>query len=161
MLGAPEWRGETLNSHSLQRVRYGARLARELQLPVLVTGGTPGRGERPEAQLMADSLRADFGVEVRWIEDASLTTRDNAQRTAALLAGASVQRIVLVTDAAHMPRARLNFAAAGFDVTSAATGYLGQVPFAWNHLLPSVEGLRRTNIALREWLARARDAGLS
>lgn len=155
--GALEWGGETVNHYTLQRLRYGAKLARELSLPVLVSGGLPGQGERPEAVLMRDVLVTEFKTDVRWVEAASLTTRENARLSAPVLLAAGISRIVLVTDAAHMPRAQRNFAAQGFTVTPAPTGYVGQVPLAWNHLLPSVEGLRRSNIALREWLALTRD----
>src|SRR5688500_8208033 len=36
---APEYGGKTISELALERVRYGAMLARELQLPILVTGG--------------------------------------------------------------------------------------------------------------------------
>ena len=162
-LGALEWGGETVNAYTLQRVRYGARLARELSLPVLVTGGTPGRGTRAEAALMRDVLVQELNTEVRWIEDQSLTTRENARLSAALLQPLQPQgicRIVLVTSASHMKRAQANFSAHGFDVLPAPTDYLGQipqVPLTWNLLVPSVEGLTRSNTALREYLALARD----
>lgn len=155
--GSPEWSGETVNHYTMQRVRYGAVLAREMALPVLVSGGTPGQGIRSEAALMRAVLVDELGVAVRWVEDASLTTRENARFSALMLLPADTARIVLVTDAAHMPRAAANFIDHGFTVTPAPTGFLGQIPFAWNHLVPSVEGLRRANIALREWMAIARD----
>jgi uncharacterized SAM-binding protein YcdF (DUF218 family) len=155
--GSPEWGGETVNHYTMQRLRFGAVLARELALPVLVTGGTPGTGDRPEAALMRDVLIGELHTGVRWVEDASLTTRENARLSALMLLPADVSRIVLVTDAAHMPRAAANFTDHGFAVTPAPTGFLGQIPFAGNHLLPGVEGLRRSNIALREWMAIARD----
>jgi uncharacterized SAM-binding protein YcdF (DUF218 family) len=155
--GAPEWGGETVNHFTMQRLRYGALLARELALPILVSGGAPGPGIRTEAVLMRDVLVDELRTEVRWIEDASPTTRENARLSALMLRAVDASRIVLVTDAAHMPRAAANFSDHGFTVTRAPTGYLGQLPFAWNHLLPSVEGLRRTNIALLEWMAIVRD----
>lgn len=155
--GALEWGGETVNHYTMQRLRYGAALAREMTLPILVSGGIPPQGIRPEAALMRAILVEELHTAVRWVEDASLTTRENARLSALMLLPADTSRIVLVTDAAHMPRAAANFTDHGFTVTSAPTGFLGQIPVAWNHLVPSVEGLRRTNIALREWMAIARD----
>ncbi len=155
--GALEWGGETVNSASLQRVRYGATLARELGLPVLVTGGTPGQGVRPEAALMRDVMAHELHTEVRWVEDQSLTTRDNARLSASILRSTGIRRIVLVTSASHMARAQRNFVDQGLEVWPAPTDYLGQLPFAWNLLIPSVEGLGRSNTALREWLAICRD----
>ncbi len=48
---APEFGGETVNALSLERIRYGARLARHSGLPVMVSGGAP-KGGRPEGELM-------------------------------------------------------------------------------------------------------------
>ncbi len=155
--GALEWGGETVNATSLQRLRYGAVLARELGLPVLLTGGIAGQGARSEAALMHDVLTQALHTEVRWVEGQSLTTRENARLSAGMLQPLGIERIVLVTSASHMARAQRNFSAQGFDVWPAPTDYLGQLPFAWHLLLPSVEGLARSNTALREWLAISRD----
>ena len=53
---APEYEGgETVNSRTLERIRYGALLARRSRLPVLVSGGNP-TGNRPEATLMSEVM---------------------------------------------------------------------------------------------------------
>lgn len=155
--GALEWSGDTVNAPSLKRSRYGAALARTLELPLLVTGGSPGFGGRPEAALMRDVLVRELNTEVRWTEEASLTTRDNARYSAQQLLPAGIRRIVLVTSASHMLRAQANFTAQGFVVFPAPTDYMGQLPLTWNMFIPSVEGLERSNLALREWLAIVRD----
>ena len=46
---APEYGDDTVGLATLERMRYGARLARESRLPLLVTGGAPFGG-RPEAE---------------------------------------------------------------------------------------------------------------
>lgn len=153
--GAPEWGGETVRAFTLQRVRYGARLARETGLPILVTGGKPGGGRHAEAELMRDLLRDEFGIAPRWVEAASDTTYDNARLTAAELLPAGIERVLLVTDAWHMPRARPVFERHGLRVMPAPTGYLGQAAFRPLHLVPNAEGLRIAHIALREWLGIA------
>ena len=153
--GAPEWGGETVRAFTLQRVRYGARLARETGLPILVTGGKPGGGRHAEAELMRDLLRDEFGVAPRWIEAASDTTYDNARLSAALLLPAGIERVLLVTDAWHMPRARPAFERLGLKVTPAPTGYLGQAALRPLDLVPNAESLRIAHIALREWLGIA------
>jgi uncharacterized SAM-binding protein YcdF (DUF218 family) len=121
---APEYGGETLNRLSLERVRYGARLARQTGLPVLVTGGTVLNPGTPEALLMRDALERDFHVPVRWTESASRDTRENAAYSAQILKQSGVRRVVLVTHAAHMRRAQAEFAAAGIAVVPAPTGFL-------------------------------------
>ena len=49
---APEYGGDTVGRGTLERIRYGAHLARQTRLPLLVTGGAL-HGGRPEAELMA------------------------------------------------------------------------------------------------------------
>ena len=121
---APEFGGETVNRLALERLRYGAQLARLSNLPVLVSGGG-GADEVPEAVLMQATLEQDFGVPVRWAEKRSLDTRGNARHSAAILDAAGVRRVLLVTHAAHMSRARAEFEAAGLVVHAAPTGWLG------------------------------------
>lgn len=121
---APEYGGETLNRLTLERVRYGARLARQTGLPLLVTGGTVLTEGTPEALLMRDALERDFLVPVRWTESASRDTRENAAYSAQILKQSGVRRIVLVTHAVHLRRAQAEFAAAGIETIPAPTAFL-------------------------------------
>lgn len=121
---APEFGGETVNRLALERLRYAAHLARSRGLPVLVSGGAP-RGDTPEALLMQRTLAQDYGVRARWVESASRDTRENARFSAVHLEAAGVRRILLVTHAMHMTRAREAFEAAGLQVVPAPTGWLG------------------------------------
>jgi len=150
---APEWGGDTVNAATLRRTRYGAQLARETGLPVLLSGGNPDRALLPEARLMAPLLEREFGVAARWIEDASDTTAENAHRTAAILKAEGIGRVLLVTDAAHMPRALRIFSRTGLTPIAAATGYAGQRSFTPQQLMPNVEALWLSNLAIREQAA--------
>ena len=152
---APEWGGDTANLFTLQRVRYGAWLARRTQLPVLVTGAAPKDGHRGEAALMRELLSQEFGVPVRWFDEQARTTAGNAREAATLLHAAGVQHILLVTSAFHMPRAQRVFERAGLQVRAAPTGYFGYSagPFEWGDLVPSGDALRISYVALREMVA--------
>lgn len=119
---APEFGGPTINALSLERLRYGARLARQTGLPVLLSGGTL-REEFAEAQLMREALLQDFGIAAQWTESTSRDTRENARNSALALGREGIARILLVTHAAHMPRARAEFAAAGLEVIAAPTAW--------------------------------------
>lgn len=154
---APEYGGHTVGSLTLERLRYGARLARESGLPVLVTGGDPLGGGGSEAAQMKAVLEQEFGVAVKWAETASRTTRENATATAALLRAEGIASVRLVTHAWHMPRARRVFEAAGLQVHAAPTVFTQPLPEQASALqwLPDVEALRGTRIALHEWLGRA------
>jgi uncharacterized SAM-binding protein YcdF (DUF218 family) len=121
---APEYGGDTVNRYTLERLRYGARLARSTGLPILVSGGAPGGGTA-EARLMKTTLEEDFNVPVKWIEDKSLDTRQNARYSAERLRAVNINNIILVTHAAHMKRAQQEFEAEGIQVAAAPTAWLG------------------------------------
>jgi uncharacterized SAM-binding protein YcdF (DUF218 family) len=150
---APEWGGVTLGSFLLERVRYGARLARETTLPVLVSGGAPGAGGVTEGALMRDALQKEFGVPVRWVDTDSRTTRENARFAARELLPLGLRRTVLVTSGWHSARAGAEFARHGLEVIAAPTGLIAARPFSPYHLVPNAESLYYTHIALREWVA--------
>ena len=160
---APEYDGgDTPNYWTLARLRYGARLQRQTGLPILVTGGTPEGQKLSEAAMMASSLRDDFATPVKWLEEGSDDTEQNARFTARILAQAGVKKIVLVTDTLQMPRAQMMFVDAGLEVTMAPTVFFSRDRLTILGFLPSGEGLRRSEYALHEWLGilwyRARHA---
>jgi uncharacterized SAM-binding protein YcdF (DUF218 family) len=148
---APEYGGDTLATLTLQRVRYGARVAKATGLPVLVSGGST-YGGTPEAELMRETLLHEFGVPVRWAEDRSRTTHENAQYSAAMLRAAGIDRIVLVAHVFDMRRATAEFASAGIATVPAATGIPAREHRVGDYL-PGVGGLQESYYALYEILA--------
>ena len=147
---APEFGGDTVNSATLERLRYAAALQRSSGLPLLVTGGDPrGRGVA-EATLMAQVLKDEFGVPVRWVEAASDNTIQNAAYSRKLLADAGISTILLVTQGWHMPRGKMLFERAGLDVRPAGTGFQGRHRLTVLDFLPSSEGLRDSRIFFHE-----------
>ena len=145
---APEYGSATVGRTTLQRIRFAAHLARQTQLPILTSGGRVGNLMDPGdslAKAMRDTLVEEFGVDVRWVESRSKTTWENAVLSAQILAAAGIQRIYLVTNAWHLPRAHAAFAAQGLDVVSAPTGFHGPPFRSWRSLLPSHGGLRATS----------------
>lgn len=152
-LHMPEYGGPAPNRITLERLRYGARLARHSGLPVLVSGGAPA-GVTGEAVLMAQSLREDFNVNPRWQEVRSLDTADNARLSALILDPQGIHRIVLVTHAAHMRRAMNEFAAQGFDVIPAPTGFFSHrsAGSELSDFLPGATAAYAGWYSLHEWL---------
>lgn len=146
---APEYAGDTVNALSLERARYGAKLARETKLPVLVTGGIIN-GSRPEAESVRDVLVNEFGVPVRWVEGEALDTADNARLSAAILKAAGVTRIALVSHGWNLPRAVPLFEREGITVLPAPTRFTTGHVFSW---IPG--DMRDARIALHEYLGRA------
>ncbi|MCO7611883.1 YdcF family protein [Pseudomonas chlororaphis] len=123
--GDPAWGSDQPTGVGLERERYAARLAKASGLPLLTSGGLHYGTPPTEAALMAESLLNDFGVTVRWQEGRSRTTWENAQFSAEVLQPLGIRRVVVVTQAWHMPRAVWSFEHAGFDVVPAPVGFLG------------------------------------
>lgn len=151
---AQEYGGDTLGRLTLERVRYGALVARRTQLPVLVTGGAVSDTE-PEAVLMKRSLEEEFGVGVQWSEPRSRNTHENAVFSAEILHRADIQRVILVAHSFDMRRATAEFADAGLAVIPAATGVPGNKPSRWTDWVPTVPALQSSYWALYELLANA------
>ncbi len=151
---APEYGGDTLGRLTLERVRYGAWIARRVRLPVLVTGGVV-YGGTAEAALMKDVLEEEFGIEVRWAEAKSRDTHENAVNSAAILRASGIDSAILVAHAFDMRRATAEFEAAGLKVIPAPTGIPGFAYDSSLELLPSVAALQGSYYALYELLANA------
>jgi len=119
----PEYGKDSVTQLTLARVRYGARLQRLTGKPMLVSGGVVRGPTSPEAEQMRAILVDEFQVPVEWLESASTDTFTNAVESARILTPHGIKTIYLVTHAWHIPRARLAFEAAGFDVVPAPTGF--------------------------------------
>ena len=146
-LGAPEYGGEpAISLRLLERVNYGAFVARRSGLPVAVSGS------HTETLAMSASLARDFGTRTRWVEDRSRDTFQNAQFCAALLRPLGITRIVLVTSAEHQWRATHEFVSAGFGVVPAPVGLYVRGELNQQSFVPSVWALGDSTEALYEIL---------
>lgn len=150
----PEYGLDVPGPLSLERCRYGAYLARRTGLPLLVSGGVL-RPDRPAVSVrLAAFIEDELGVTVRWTEERSRTTEENALFTAELLRAAGIQRVALVTHAWHMPRARIAFERTGLSVLPAPTAPASP-PVDWLHgMVPRAESFQLSVRVLHEWLGR-------
>jgi uncharacterized SAM-binding protein YcdF (DUF218 family) len=141
---APEYQGPAAEPFMLERLSYGAYLAKKTGLPILVTGFSL------EARAMHDSLLRNFGMETRWIDDQAYDTFQNARNSARILSAANVHRIILVTHATHMRRSVREFTDAGFDVVPAPMGMLAPRDFGVLEFFPNPDALVRSHAAIYE-----------
>lgn len=150
---APEYGGDTVSPFELMRLRYAARLYRLSHLPLVMVGGTTDTesGRTPESLLMKRSATEDFGVPVAWTEERSSNTAENAANVATLLREHNIHRILLVTEAWHMPRAMWAFQHGGIQAIPAPTGFIlandSERDYSW---LPSARAMYQVRLAFHE-----------
>jgi uncharacterized SAM-binding protein YcdF (DUF218 family) len=137
-------------------VRAAALLRAGQARDVLLSGGLvfPVAGDQPEAdQLRRVLLDAGIAPERIVVEDRSRNTHESAVAAARIVAERGWRRTLLVTSAAHMPRALGCFRAAGLAPDAlpvdrrAGDGRGG----SW---LPRARALAASTEALREWAGR-------
>lgn len=124
---AQEYGADMPNGSTLERLSYGATLARRTGLPLLVTGGALSGGPS-EAEVMAKTLDDLFAVKATWIEGRSLDTAENALFSAEMLKRSNIGTVILVTHAAHMRRSVNEFRHVGMSVIPAPTAFLSDYP---------------------------------
>jgi len=143
---APEYGGPAAEPLLLERLSYGAYLARKTGLPILVTGF------KTEAAAMQGTLLRNFGIDPRWIDGSSFDTFENAGNSARLLKADGIRRIILVTHSTHMWRSVHEFTAAGLEVFPAPMGMLAPREFGILDYLPNADALLRGEAAIYELL---------
>ena len=162
---APEYGAANLQHASLERLRYGVWLGGQTGLPVAFSGGVGWSQIAAESEAyVASRIAADeFKRPLKWAEDRSRDTRENAVNSVSLLKLSGVKHIVLVTHAWHMPRALRAFEdAAAAAVTSGASIRIEPAPLGlarrndtpvldW---IPSPSGLVEVRQILRELAGR-------
>jgi uncharacterized SAM-binding protein YcdF (DUF218 family) len=138
---------------SSDRVWYASRLYKAGKgQRVVLSGGVISTGDGSEAEAMHQFL-LDLGVPDKAImlEATSGNTIANARKSYRLLSGQRVKRIILVTSALHMLRARRIFERAGFRVIPAPTDFeVIDMPFTIFRLLPDADALEGSARAMKE-----------
>lgn len=149
-------RGVTALNEAAERLSEGAALARQFPEASLVfTGGT--------GDILYDSLREAGAAEALFVrlgiapervllERQARNTAENAALTKALIAPEPDDRWLLVTSAFHMPRAVGAFRAVGMEVIPWPVDYRTRgAADAWRLFPRASEGLRRVDLAAKEW----------
>lgn len=122
---------------------------------LFVSGGmAPSRNDDAEADAMVQLIRPRLSTGVKVISEIeSANTFESAVNLDEMFGQMSLQKdILLVTSAYHMPRAVGVFHKRGFDVCTYAVDPLQQIGVPLTAIWPRVSALRKTDVALHEWL---------
>jgi uncharacterized SAM-binding protein YcdF (DUF218 family) len=126
---------------------------------VIVSGGNQpwSSSAWAEADLTKDLL-VEWGVpkDSIFLEGSSRNTRENAVYSKNLIESINCGSSLLVTSAAHMPRAMAAFRSVGVSVTpvSADVRVINKSAPAFVDFLPSAGALSMTSEAIREWVGQ-------
>lgn len=137
------------------RVWAAAQLYKAGKAPVVFVTGTNNIAS-------TSGLLADFGVPANVLRsvNGARNTEEEARGICEKLKSCKVEKlkVLLVTSAWHMPRAKTLFARAGLEVTPAPTDhemhYAAEAPLTFGDFFPGAEALARNGWALKEWVAR-------
>ena len=159
---ASEYGAAQPGPHTLARLRYGAWLARRTGKPLGFAGGigwaAAGTATEAEGTVARRVLQEEYGLTLRWMDDRSRDTAENAARMGELLRRDRIRQIALVTDATHMQRAAAAFRQAGLQVLPAPTNFPTPLERPLLQWFPSIHGADTCRQLLREWLARGAGA---
>lgn len=154
---APEYGQAQPSSATATRLRYGLHLAQRAQLPIGFAGGVgwaaAGSEQTASEAQVALAMARSQQQDIRWLDDQSRDTAENARFLRLTMQADGVRKIALVTHAWHMPRSIKHFKQAGFDVLPAPTGFVLPRSRPLLEWLPSAQGLMASRSVLREWLA--------
>ena len=148
---SPEFNHDTASEFTLERIRYGAWIAKRTGLPLIVSGGRLGKEGRTIAEMMQEILQKEFVVIVDHVESTSRNTYENARYTAEKLKENKMQKIALVTHAWHIPRAKKAFEHFDIKVIPAPTAfYRKSASLRLTDFIPSANALLYSSMAFHE-----------
>jgi len=154
-LGDGKNKPDSLDGFSIERLASAARLYRMVKLPVAVTGGHIYGSTTALGSLMKEELEQNFGIPVKWSEEASRTTFENAEFTARLLKADHITSAIIVTHAWHLPRAIWSFEHVGIHAIPWPVAQPTIRPVTVDDFLPNVRALARTFYYLHELIGLA------
>jgi uncharacterized SAM-binding protein YcdF (DUF218 family) len=147
-------------NEAVDRIYKTAALYRAGKAPaVIVTGGNQPWSESmvAEADLIRDLLM-EWGVpkDAIFLEGSSRNTRENALYSKNILNAINCDNALLITSAAHMPRAVAAFHSVGVNVTPVSTDVrvVNDGMPALADFLPNAGALAMTSDGLREWIGQ-------
>ena len=151
---APEYgQIDTVSRTTLQRLQYAAWLYRKLEFPILLSGGSVKGEATAESVLMNETMLSAFNIPPKWIETNSKNTAQNAQYSGQILKQSGIKEILLVTNASHMHRAKIQFEKTGLIIIPAPTVFESEGDDFLDYL-PSAKALYESHSALHEKLGR-------
>lgn len=137
------------------RIVTAVRLQKNLNVPIIVSGGKSYRNSSSEA-FIAKRFLVDIGVEEGQIvmEEKSRDTYENAKYIREICRREDYKNPVLITSASHMKRSLLAFKKIGINVRPYPANFKTKSinEYGWHSYLPRSSSLDNTSAAFHEYL---------
>jgi len=149
-----EYGGSSPAGGAMKRLIYGMRIAKSMNMPVILAGGSSFPEEsflETEAESGSRILKElDFESDRVLMEKSSRNTWENAEQVKELY---GPDTIILVTSGFHMPRSVLAFRKQDISSFPAPTDYrINRRPYSYRSYLPSAVYLEGVHAALKEYV---------
>ena len=145
----------TLCASPANRLLTAVRLQKQLDVPIILSGGQVYSDSGPEA-VIASRILKDLGVpeDKIIVEGKSINTTQNARFSTGIMRERGLKKPVLVTSAFHMRRSVLNFQKCGMEVTAYPADYRvnPRHDFHYNKLKPSIGAIDDNVLVMQEVL---------
>jgi len=145
----------SLNGAAERLTEFARQLRLHPEARAVFTGGPlPNRPDGPPEAVGVRQLLGGLGVDVTKVtfEDRSLTTWENAVLTVKLIAPKPSEHWLLITSAAHMPRAIGAFRAVGWELQADPVGYKSFADPGKRAARFLSERLNLLDVAAHEWI---------
>jgi len=140
------------NNTGIVRAVAGHQLSKELNIPLIVSGGSPEREPVSEAEVLVGQL--GLGGDGLIVEEGAGNTWETARAVSSIMGRLSGGRVLLVTSPAHLKRMAASLRAQGLVVSAAGAS---KVVVSRARLLggwfPTSSGLGASRAVLYEYIA--------
>ncbi len=134
---------------TLERLRYGANIAKLVETPIVLSGGRRNADATSEAVIMNQIMVNIFELHPQYLEIKGINTGQQAIKVKELLAVNDINTIILVTHAWHMKRAVSEFESQQFEVIPAPMGFAATSKQSYQ-FMPSAAALASSSRAMHE-----------
>lgn len=147
----------TIKRRVNERIRYGVFIHKKYNIPILVSGGDVFNIGYNEADIMKNIIENEYNEKVKFIENNSKTTDENARLTSNIIKQNNIKSILLISNSWHLKRATFLFKKYNPNIKiNACSGYYysnKSLSVNYKDFLPSMKSFYFHEVNLREWIA--------
>ena len=138
------------NNTGVVRAVRGRQLSQKLDIPLIISGGSPRTEPVSEAEVLVEQL--GLGGELLIVEKDADNTWETAVAVSSIMSRLGGGRVLLVTSRVHLKRMAATLRAQGLGVSVVAVTFPNKkkAKYSW---IPSAAGMGASRGALREYIA--------